>query len=408
MEVLHSRCAGLDLGKDTLVACVRIQDRGVQQECRTFGMTTRELLALSDWLIAHGVTDVAMEATGIYWKAVWHLLEGAFTLLLANAGHIRNVPGRKSDVNDAMWIADLLAHGLIRGSFVPPGAIQDLRDLTRTRKQLVREIAQHTQRVQKTLDTANLKVTGLITNVLGVSGRAILRALIAGETDPARLADLARGTLKAKRARLREALVGHVTPHHRYLLKLHLDMIERLEAVVADVDARIGEALAPFREAAEHLKTMPGISDVVAQAVLGEIGPDMTRFPSHQHLISWACLCPRLEQSAGKRKSTRTRKGASWLKTVLVQAAWAAVRGRDNYLRAQFLRLRARRGPKKAILAVAASMLTAIYYMLRDGVGYRDLGSQYFEHLDRGRIKHRLVRRLENLGYRVQLQEVAA
>jgi transposase len=407
MDVLYSRCAGLDLGKDTLVACVRIHGRAVQQECRSFGMTTRDLLALAQWLTGHEVTHVAMEATGTYWKGVWHVLEDTFTLVLANAGHIKGVPGRKSDVNDAMWIADLLAHGLLRGSFVPPAPIQEVRDLTRTRKQLVREIAQHTQRIQKTLDMANLKITGLLSDVLGVTGRAILRALIAGETDPERLADLARGTLKNKRAPLIDALTGRITPHQRRLLTLHLTVIEQLETAVAAVDTQLGEALAPFREAVERVDTVPGIDRIVAQAVLGEIGLDMTRFPTHQHLISWACLCPRLDESAGKRKSTRTRKGACWLKTVLVQAAWAAVRTKDSYYRAQFLRLRARRGPKKAILAVAASMLTAIYYILRDGVQHRDLGGHYFDHLDRTKATSRLVKRLRDLGYRVQLEEVA-
>ncbi len=271
-----------------------------------------------------------MEATGTYWKGVWHILEEDFTLILGNAGHMRNVPGRKSDVSDAAWISDLLAHGLIRGSFVPPTPIQEVRDLTRTRKQLVREIAQHTQRIQKTLDLANLKITGVVSNVLGVSGRAILRALIAGETDPDRLADLARGTLKNKRAALREALTGRITAHHRHLLQLHLELVERLEAAVADIDAHLGAALAPFHDAVARLDAIPGIDTVVAQAILGEIGLDMSRFPTHQHLVSWACLCPRLDESAGKRKSTRTRKGGTWLKTVLVQAAWAAVRTNDT------------------------------------------------------------------------------
>jgi transposase len=407
MEVMYPRCAGLDLAKDSLVACVRIHGRPVQQESRTFGMTTRELLALSTWLAEHGVTHVAMEATGSYWKAVWYLLEEAFTLTLANAAHIRNVPGRKSDVKDAEWIADLLAHGLIRGSFVPPAPIQEVRDLTRTRKQLVREMAQHTQRIQKTLDTANVKLTGVISHIMGVSGRAILRALIAGQTDSAVLADLARGTLKNKRAALMEALTGRVTVHHRRLLKLHLTLIEQLEDAVAEIDAELGEALAPFREAVVRVDAIPGVDTVVAQAILGEIGLDMSRFPTHQHLISWACLCRRLDESAGKRKSTRTRKGACWLKTVLVQAAWAAVRTKNSYYRAQFLRLRARRGPKKAIVAVAASMLTAIYYILRDGVEYRELGGQHFERLDRTKATQRLVKRLRDLGYRVQLEDAA-
>jgi transposase len=408
MEVLYPRCAGLDLGKDTLVACVRIHGQPVQQEVRTFGTTTRALLALTAWLTEQRVTHVAMEATGTYWKAVWHILEGNLTLVLANAGHIRGVPGRKSDVKDAEWIADLLAHGLIRGSFVPPAAVQEVRDLTRTRKQLVREIAQHTQRIQKTLDIANLKITGLISNLLGVSGRAILRALINGQTDPAQLADLARGTLTHKRAALIEALTGRVTPHHRRLISLHLDLIERLEAAVEEIDTQLGDALAPFREAVARVDGVPGIATVVAQAILGEIGLDMSRFPTHQHLISWACLCRSLDESAGKRKSTRTRKGACWLKTVLVQAAWAAVRTKNSYYRAQFLRLRARRGPKKAIVAVAASMLTAIYYILRDGVEYHELGGQYFERLDRSKVTQRLVKRLQDLGYEVRLDGVAA
>jgi transposase len=408
MEVLHPRCAGLDLAKDTLVACIRIHGQPVQKETKTFATTTSGVLALAAWLEQHGVTHAAMEATGSYWKSIWHLLEADFTLVLGNAGHLRNVPGHKSDVSDAEWIADLLAHGLIRGSFVPPAPVQDVRDLTRTRKQLMREIAQHTQRIQRTLDVANLKITGVVSNVLGVSGRAMVRALIDGETDPHRLADLARGTLKNKRAALVEALTGRITPHQRRLLKLHLDLIETLEAAVGDVDAQLGEALAPFHEAVARVDAVPGIDIVVAWAILGEIGLDMSRFPTHHHLISWACLCRRLDESAGKRKSTRTRKGACWLKTVVIQAAWAAVRTKGTYYRAQFLRLRARRGPKKAIVAVAASMLTAIYYILRDGVEYRELGGQYFERLDRTKVTQRLVKRLRDLGYEVQLAEVAA
>lgn len=405
MEVMHPRCAGLDLGKDELVACVRIQ--GSEHECRTFRTTTSQLLELSGWLETCGVTHVAMEATGSYWKAVWHILEGSFELILANAAHVKNVPGRKSDVNDAVWLSDLLAHGLIRGSFVPPEPIQELRELTRTRKQLVREIVQHTQRIQKVLDTANLKVTGLITNILGVSGRAMLRALIAGETNPDRLADLAQGRLRAKRSRLIEAFHGRVTPHQCRLLKLHLTLIEHIEVAVSELDGQLEVALGPFRNAVERLTAMPGIADVVAQGVLSEIGLDMSRFPSHRHLLSWACLCPRLDSSAGRTHSTRTRKGALWLKTMLVQSAWAAVRCKNSYARAQFLRIRARRGPKKAIVAVAASMLTAIYYMLRDGTDYRDLGPQHFTQIDRAKVTQRLVSRLHRLGYRVDLQEAA-
>lgn len=389
------------------MACVRCVSTPTAREVRTFGTTTSELLALSDWLDEHGCTHVAMEATGVYWKPVWHLLEGRFELVLANAQHIRNVPGRKTDVNDAMWIADLLAHGLIRSSFVPPAPIQELRDLTRTRKQLVREIAQHSLRIQKVLEDANIKLASVLSDILGQSGRAMLAALIGGETDPERLADLAQGTARKKRAALVEALRGHVTPHHRTMLKLHLDLIAALEAALRDVDAAVGKALAPISYAVDLLKTMPGVSDVVAHVIVAEIGADMTRFPTAGHLVSWAGLCPRNDESAGKRRSTRVRKSGTWLKTTLVSAAWAAARKKDSYLRSQFLRLKARRGPKKAILAVAASMLTAAYYMLRNGVEYQDLGPEHFDRRDKSKAINRLVRRLHDLGCEVELKHAA-
>jgi len=405
MEIVHPKCAGLDVHQQTVVACARVvAGSSVTHDVRTFGTTTQELVALSDWLTAHGCTHVAMESTGVYWKPVWHVLEESVELVLANAMHIRNIPGRKSDVNDATWIAELLAHGLIRGSFVPPAPIQELRDLTRTRKQLVREITQHTLRIQKTLETANLKLTGVLTDILGVSGRAILQALVAGETNPERLAELACGRLKASRADLVAAPHGRITAHHRFLLQLHLAQIATLEAAVAEVEARLGKALAPFRAAVDRLITMPGVSETVARVIVAEIGFDMTRFPTAGHLISWAGLCPRLDESAGKRRSTRTRPSNPWLKTTLVQGAWAAARKKDGYLRAQFLRLKSRRGPKKAIIAVAASMLTAAYYMLKDGVDYRDLGADHFDRRDKAKLAKRLVARLHDLGFSVELR----
>ena len=407
MEVLHPRCAGLDVHKDSVVACVRCVSPPQSHQVRTFATTTSDLLALSDWLEAHGCTQVAMEATGVYWKPVWHLLEGRFALVLANAQHVRNVPGRKTDVNDATWIAELLAHGLIRGSFVPPAPIQELRDLTRTRKQLVREISQHTLRLQKVLEDANIKVASVLSDLLGQSGRAMLAALIAGQQDPECLADLACGTARRKRPELIEALRGRVTPHHRALLQLHLDIITALQTAVAKVETAMGKALTPIAAAADLLKTMPGVSDVVAHVLLAEIGADMSRFPTAGHLISWAGLCPRNDESAGKRRSTRVRKGGAWLKTTLVTAAWAAVRHKDSYLHTQFLRIKSRRGAKKAILAVAASMLTAAYYMLRDRVEYRDLGADHFDRRDRAKVIARLVRRLSNLGCEVELKQVA-
>jgi len=408
MDVLYPRCAGLDVHKDTVVARLRCVSQPRADEVRSFSTTTSALLELNEWLGSHGVTHVAMEATGVYWKPVWHLLEEHFELVLANAQHIRNVPGRKTDVNDATWIADLLAHGLIRSSFVPPAPIQELRDLTRTRKQLVREISQHSLRIQKTLEDANVKLGSVLSNVLGSSGRAILQALIAGQTDPEQLADLAQGTARKKRTELVAALHGRIKLHHRRLLKVHLELIAALEQALREIDADVGKTLAPIHSSARLLTSLPGVSDLTAQVMVAEIGVDMARFPSAAHLISWAGLCPRNDESAGKRRSTRVRKGAPWLKTALVTAAWAAVRVKDSYLQAQFHRLRSRRGAKKAILAVAASMLTAAYHMLKNGLQYRDLGADHFTRRDRSKAIQRLVRRLNDLGCNVQLIPQAA
>ena len=405
MEVLYPRCAGLDVHAKTVVGCVRIAAGAtVRYERRTVSSTTRGLLELLDWLTAQQVTDVAMEATGVYWKPVWHVLEGHVTLVLANAMHIRNIPGRKSDKNDATWIADLLALGLIRSSFVPPASIQDLRDLTRTRTQLVREAARHTQRIQKTLEDANIKLTEVISNIRGTSGLAMLQALIAGESDPERLADRASRRLKATRAELVEALHGRVTPHHRFMLQLHLTQIAALDAALTDIEARIQDALVPFRAAVTLLTTMPGVSATAAAVIVAEIGDDMSVFPSAGHLLSWAGLCPRLDESAGKRRSTRTRAGAPWLKTTLVHIAWPAARKTHSDFQAQFLRLKSRRGPKKAIVAVAASMLTDVYYMLRDGAEFRDLGDQHFAQRDKTRVTNRLLQRLRDLGVEVEVK----
>jgi transposase len=408
MEVLYARCAGLDVHQQTVVACVRLASGStVQQEVRTFGTATGDLLALADWLTTQGCSHVAMESTGVYWKPIWHVLDGQFELVLANALQIRSVPGRKSDVNDAMWIADLLAHGLIRGSFVPPAPIHELRDLTRTRKQLVREITQHTLRIQKVLEDANLKLTSVLSDILGMSGRAMIGAIIQGEQDPERLADLSQGRLKASRAAVVAALQGRVTSHHRFLLRLHLTHIDTLETAVRDVEARLGDALVPFQAAIDRLMTIPAVGQTVARVIVAEIGFDMNRFPTAGHLISWAGLCPRLDESAGKRRSTRTRPGAPWLKTALVQAAWVAARTRNTYLRAQFLRLKSRRGPKKAILAVAASMLTAAYHILKNETTYTDLGPDYFERRSKAQITRRLVKRLESLGLTVEIKPAA-
>ena len=410
MDILHPHCAGLDVHKETVVACARhMIDGSIKREVRTFGTTTRDLLALSEWLAAESCTHIVMEASGVYWKPVWHILsDGDFTLTLANAAHVKNVPGRKTDVNDATWLADLLAHGLVRGSFVPDAQTQEQRDLLRTRKQLVRECTSHVQRLQKTLEDANIKLDSVIADILGVSGRAMIEALIEGETNPDRLAELAHRRIKAEPGTLRDALRGRVTKHHRFLLRLHLQQIDALHAAIADIDQEVDLAVATFRTEIRLLTSIPGISELGARVVLAEIGRDMSRFATVGQLISWAGLCPRNDESAGKRRSNRMRKGAPWLKTTLVQCAWAATRKKGSYLQAQFHRLRARRGAKKAICAVAASMLTAAYHMLRDGTFYTDLGADYFDKRARTTQTNRLVRRLQALGFDVQITPIPA
>jgi len=411
MQVVYPRCAALDLGKDVLVAAVRVQDAGgVSCECRTYGTTANQLSTLRGWLISHGVTHVVMEATGSYWKCVWRALEGHFELTLANPRQIRSLPGRKSDVKDARRIVDFHAHGLIQGSFVPPAEIDAVRELTRTRKQFVREINRHIQRIQKILDVANVKITGLITDTLGVSGRAILKALIAGQTDPERLAALAHPRLRASRVQLVEALQGQPTEQQRSLLGMHLQLIETLETSIAQLDDRIAQAVEPFRELVARLGLVPGLSDEVSiPALLGEIGVDMTKFPTPGNLISWACLCSRNDESAGKVRSRRTLKGAVWIKTLMIQVAWTAVRTKNSYFRAQSYRLCRTTGDRrKAIVAVAASILTVVYHMIREGTPYTDLGVNYFDERNRAGAARRLVARLQTLGYNVQVTEAVA
>lgn len=408
MDVLYERCAGLDVHKDTVVACIRIVRGGkVEREIRTFRTTTRELLALSDWLVEQDCRQVVMEATGVYWKPVWHILDdGEFGLLLANAAHVKNVPGRKTDVADASWLADLLAHGLIRGSFVPDNPTQELRALLRTRKQLVRERTSHTLRLQKTLEDANIKLDSVISDIVGLSGRRMIEALVSGETDPVKLAELAHRNLKASPQDLYEALRGRVTKHHRFLLSLHLQQIDGLDAAIDSIDKEVDADLGPFRDGVELLSSIPGVGSLAARTIIAEIGIDMSRFATDGHIVSWAGLCPKNDESAGKRRSNRLRKGAPWLKTTLVQCAWAAVRRKSCYLHAQFHAIRARRGAKKAILAVAASILTAAYHMLKDGTAYRDPGPSYLARRNTHTQARRLVARLHNLGYIAQISPI--
>jgi transposase len=410
MEVLYADCAGLDVHKDSVVACVRHTiDGNVRREVRTFKTTTADLMALSAWLSAQGCTHIVMEATGVYWKPVWHILsDGEFELVLANAAHVKNVPGRKTDVNDAAWLADLLAHGLIRGSFVPEEHTQEMRNVLRMRKQFVRERSSHVQRLQKTLEDANIKLDSVIADITGLSGRRMIEALIGGETDPRALAALAHRRIKATSAELEAALRGRVTKHHRFALRLLLQHIDAIDAAIAEIDQEVDANIEPFRTAITILSTIPGVSQLSAEVIAAEIGVDMGRFPTEGHLISWAGLCPKNDESAGKRRSARMRKGAPWLKTTLIQCAWAATRTKETYLQAQFHRLRARRGAKKAIGAVAASILTAAYHMLRTGALYQDLGAGHFDHRAKTTQTYRLIARLRSLGYAVQITPVAA
>ena len=411
MDVVNARCAGLDVHKATVVAGLRVPgpQRGERRgETKTFATTTRGLRELIDWLMAHGVTAVAMESTSVYWRPVHAVLEGHVQLVLVNARHVKMVPGRKTDVRDCEWLAQLLECGLLRASFVPPRAVRDLRDLTRLRKTLIRERGHHVNRIEKTLELAQIKLSGVVTDLMGKTGRAILQALSAGLKDPVQLAEYAQGLLRKKRAALREALVGRLTPHYAFLLQQHLSLIDAVNAHIATLDARIETAMAPFAESAALVQTMPGVGARATQAILAETGVDMSCFPTPAHFASWARLCPGNHESAGKRQSTTTGKGAAWLRATLQEAAWAAVRSKKSYYRALYHRLKGRRGAKKAIVAVQHAMIVALWHMLKHGVTHQDLGADYFERRNIARIRRHHVRRLEQLGYDVTLRGKAA
>jgi transposase len=409
MDILHSCCAGLDVHKLTVVACVRRLSAGgkVHKEVRTLATTTRGLLALADWLRAENVTHAAMESTGVYWKPVFNILEGQVELILVNAQHIKQVPGRKTDVKDCEWIAQLLQVGLLRASFVPPEPIRALRELTRQRVQLLGERSAAANRIQKVLEDANIKLSSVASDVLGVSGRAILEALIAGQTDPVELAELAQKRLRRKIPELRLALEGKVTEHHRFLLRMLLDHVQHLEGLVERVTSRIEELMVPLASALERLQTIPGVGQRVAQVLLAEVGPDMSVFPSAEHLSSWAGMSPGNRESAGKRQSGRTTKGSHWLRSMLVQAAWAASHTKGTYLADQYRRLACRRGKKRALLAVGHTILVIAYHVLKKGTTYVELGADYLARLDPERITRNLVKRLRKLGHKVTLEPVA-
>jgi transposase len=409
MNQLIERCGGLDVHRDTVAACVRVPGpNGTRhQEVRTFGTTTAELLALRDWLETQGVTHIAMESTGVYWKPVFYVLEDAFTCWLVNAAHIKHVPGRKTDVKDCVWIAQCLECGLLRGSFVPPAPIRDLRDLTRHRKVLIQERTRAANRLHKLLQDAGIKLASVATDILGVSGRAMLEALVHGTTDPAVLADLARGRLRQKLPALRQALAGRFRPHHAFLVGQLLGHVDYLEEAIATVSAEVEARLVPFGAHLTQLDTIPGIDRRTAEVVLAEVGVDMSYFPSDRHLASWAGICPGNYESAGKHKPGKTRKGNRWLRAALIEAASSTIRTKDTALAARYRRVMRHRGHKKAVGAVAHAMLRAIYHLLADGTTYREPGPDYYDRRHAERVRHRAIQLLERQGYRVILEPAA-
>lgn len=427
MQVIYQYCAGLDVHKKTVVACRRNGRK--QQEIKSFGTTTPELLELVDWLLEWGCSHVAMESTGDYWKPIYNLLEGSFQVLLVNAKHVKNVPGRKTDVKDAQWLADLLQHGLLRASFIPPAPQRDLRDLTRYRTKLVQERARVVNRVQKVLESANIKLSSVAKDILGVSARAMLEALVTGESNPKIMAQLARTRLRKKIPELEKALTGLVRDHHRFLLSrqlAHIDFLdEQITSMSMEIEHRIREmdqsqqkpssdtnpdAPSPLKaqEAVELLETIPGVDKLTAELIVSELGTDMSRFRTSKHAASWAGLAPGSNESAGKHYSGRTKKGNRPLRSGLLQTAWAASRTKNTYLSAQYHRLAGRRGKKRAIVAVAHSIVVMAYHILKYHQPYQELGANYFDERKKESVAHRLTKRLETLGYKVNLEPNAA
>jgi transposase len=406
LDVVHQCVGGLDVHKKTVVACRRrVFDGGrVEKQVRTFSTMTDGLLALAEWLHQWQVSIVAMESTGVLWKPVWNLLDSHFQLMLVNAHHIKQVPGRKTDVRDCEWIAQLLQYGLLNASFVPVLEIRQLRDLTRHRAKLIDEKTAVVNRIHKTLESANIKLSSVATDIMGVSGRHILKAIVSGQSDATKLADLARGTLRRKKVQLQQSLTGCLTPHHSSLLELLLQHIEFLQRQVGQLDEMIQQKMQPFARQLRLLETINGVSQRTAENILAEIGVDMSQYPSAGHLASWAGLCPGSHESAGKRKNGKTSKGNRWLRRALTEAAWAASLSKGTYLSAQYRRLATRRGSKRAAVAVAHSILVAGYYILKRGVEYQDLGGNHFEGLDQEKAKQRLVQRLKGMGYDVQIE----
>lgn len=409
MDVIHRHCAGLDVHKKVVVAAIIVPDGagGLFKETRSFRTMTADLLGLSDWLMSQGVTHVAMESTGEYWKPIFNILENNFEVILVNAQHISKVPGRKTDISDAEWIAELLRHGLLAASFIPPVGQRELRELTRYRSTFVKERATLINRVQKVLESANIKLASVATNVVGASGRAMLEAMLAGTATPEQMAELSKGRMRSKRTELSQALEGRVKPHHRFVLTELLRQIDSLDESIARFDQEIEEYCRPFEEAVVLLDTIPGVARQTAEIIVSEIGTDMSRFPTANHLASWAGVAPGNNESAGKQRSGRTTKGNKPLGVTLVQAAHAAAHTKNTYLSAQYHRLAGRRGKKRATVAVAHTILVIAYYLIKRKEPYRELGSDYFDKRRPEATAKRLVRRLEQLGFQVSLQPLS-
>lgn len=406
METIYRKCAGVDVHNKTVEVCVRcLDEKGeLKSQTRQFTTMTSDLLRMSDWLASEGVTHVAMESTGVYWKPMFNLMEERFTLLPVNARHVKQVPGRKTDVKDCQWLGQLLQHGLLRGSFVPPKPQRHLRELVRHRSQLIGEKGRVANRIQKTLEDANVKLACVVSDILGVSGRAIIGKIISGEWDPGQLAELARGRLRARIPQLRLALEGRISEHHRFMLKMLWKELESVEELIREVEERIDAMTRPFSEQIARLTEIPGVERRVAQTLMAEVGADMAPFPSDAHLASWAGICPGNNESAGKHKSGRTTKGSRWLRQALVQAAWAASRSKKTYLAAQYSRLARRRGRKRASVAVGHSILRIVYHMLKYNLHFQQLRADYFDKLNPQRLQRHLIKRLEGLGLRVTVE----
>lgn len=406
MRIIYKRCCGLDVHKKVIVACLLIleSDGELRKEIKKFGTMTKDLLALLDWLQQAGCTHVAMESTGVYWKPIYNILEGQLEVVVVNAQHLKGVPGRKTDVLDAEWLAECFQLGLLKASFIPPAPVREVRDLTRYRTTLIRERSRTANRLQKVLEDANIKLASVVTDIQGLSAWAMLKAIVEGADDPVALAQLAKGLLRKKRPQLEEALAGQVKPHHRFLIAEHLSQIEYLEEAIQRLSKELEERFRPFEEDINFLDSIPGIGRQTAEVLLAEIGWDMSRFPSDKHLASWAGMCPGNNESAGKRRNGKTRKGSRWLRHALIEAAHGASRTKNKYLKSQYHRVAAHRGKKKALVAVGHSILIISYHLLTRRQNYSDLGANYFDERDRTAVQKRCIKRLEKLGFRVDLQ----